>query len=198
MPASFGYGYHRSLLSCPRLGSSVRHYGAGGRYVVLRCFRSLFQAPRRFSRGRGDTGPVLRDRLDRSYPHHLQVDVDGEFLPSSKPDVTASEYFRRHVKAGRIFVGFDCDDRGLGFAVKEAGNEPFLFATDFPHESFSAESCRREINELLGREDLSPTDKEAILAINAKRFYGIDLLSCRSCVRGKQLSLSRLRRASVH
>jgi predicted TIM-barrel fold metal-dependent hydrolase len=89
--------------------------------------------------------------------------------------VSASEYFRRHVKAGRIFVGFVCDDRGLGFAVKEAGNEPFLFATDFPHESFSAESCRREINELLGREDLSQADKEAILAINAKRFYGIDI-----------------------
>ena len=119
--------------------------------------------------------PFFMDRLDRSYPHHLQVDVDGEFLSSSKPDVTASEYFRRHVKAGRIFVGFDCDDRGLGFAVKEAGNEPFLFATDFPHESFSAESCRREINELLAREDLTQADKEAILATNAKRFYGIGI-----------------------
>jgi len=119
--------------------------------------------------------PFFMDRLDRSYPHHLQVDVDGEFLPSSKPDVTASEYFRRHVKAGRIFVGFDCDDRGLGFAVKEAGNEPFLFATDFPHESFSAESCRKEIDELLARADLTQADKEAILATNAKRFYGIGI-----------------------
>ena len=96
-------------------------------------------------------------------------------LASSKPDVSASEYFKRHVKAGRIFVGFDCDDRGLGFAVKEAGNEPFLFATDFPHESFSAESCRKEINELLEREDLTQVDKEAILATNAKRFYGIGI-----------------------
>ena len=41
--------------------------------------------------------PFFMDRLDRSYPHHLQVDLDGEFLPSSKPDVMASEYFRRHV-----------------------------------------------------------------------------------------------------
>ena len=57
--------------------------------------------------------------------------------------------------------------------MKEAGNEPFLFATDFPHESFSAESCRKEIDDLLAREDLSQADKEAILAINAKRFYGI-------------------------
>lgn len=35
------------------------------------------------------------------------------------------EYFRRYVKAGGAFVGFDCDDRSLGFAIKEAGDEPF-------------------------------------------------------------------------
>jgi hypothetical protein len=45
------------------------------------------------------------DRLDRSYPHHLQVDIDGKFLPSSHPEVSAREYFLRHVKSGNIFVG---------------------------------------------------------------------------------------------
>jgi hypothetical protein len=118
--------------------------------------------------------PFFMDRLDRSYPHHLQVDINGEFLSSSKPDVTASEYFRRHVKSGRIFVGFDCDDHGLGFAIKEAGNEAFLFATDFPHESFDAKHCRKEIDELLERDDISQADKEAILATNAKKFYGAE------------------------
>jgi len=62
----------------------------------------------------------------------------------------------------------------LGFAIQEAGNEPFLFATDFPHESFDAKHCRHEIDELLAREDLKQTDKEAILATNAKKFYGIE------------------------
>ena len=118
--------------------------------------------------------PFFMDRLDRSYPHHLQVDINGEFLLSSQPGVMVSEYFRRHVKAGRIFVGFDCDDRGLGFAIKEAGNEAFLFATDFPHESFDAKHCRAEIDELLERDDITRADKEAILATNAKRFYGIE------------------------
>lgn len=115
--------------------------------------------------------PFFLDRLDRSYGHHLQVDIKGEFLTSSQPDVSASDYFRSHVKAGRIFVGFDCDDKGLSFAVKETGREPFLFATDFPHESFNAESCRNEIEELKSREDLTHADKEAILGGNAKRFY---------------------------
>ena len=85
----------------------------------------------------------------------------------------ASEYFRRHVKAGRIFIGFDGDDHGLGYAVREAGNESFVFATDFPHESFDAKSCRIEIEHILGREDLTLTDKEAILGGNAKKFYGV-------------------------
>jgi predicted TIM-barrel fold metal-dependent hydrolase len=118
--------------------------------------------------------PFFMDRLDRSYPHHLQVDINGEFLPSSKPDVMASDYFRRHVREGRIFVGFDCDDRGLGFAVKEAGNGAFLFATDFPHESFDAKHCRHEIEDLLARDDINQKDKSAILATNAKRFYGVE------------------------
>jgi predicted TIM-barrel fold metal-dependent hydrolase len=118
--------------------------------------------------------PFFMDRLDRSYPHHLQVDIDGEFLTSSQPDVMASEYFRRHVKAGRIFVGFDGDDHGLGYAVREAGNESFVFATDFPHESFDAKSCRIEIQHIRSREDLTAADKEAVLGKNAQKFYGIE------------------------
>ena len=118
--------------------------------------------------------PFFMDRLDRSYPHHLQVDIDGAFLPSSRPEVMASEYFRRHARAGKIFVGFDGDDHGLGYAVKEAGNESFVFATDFPHESFDAKSCRIEIKHILSREDLTQADKEAILGKNAKKFYGIE------------------------
>jgi hypothetical protein len=53
-------------------------------------------------------------------------------------------------------------------------NEPFVFATDFPHESFDAKSCRIEIKHILGREDLTQADKEAILGKNAKKFYGVE------------------------
>ena len=68
----------------------------------------------------------------------------------------------------------DGDDHGLGYAVKEAGNESFVFATDFPHESFDAKSCRVELQHILSREDLTLADKEAILGKNAKKFYGVD------------------------
>lgn len=75
------------------------------------------------------------------------------------------------MKEGRIFVGFDCDDDGLGFAVRKAGREPFLFGSDFPHEVFNAEKCRKELDGLLSREDLTQKDKESVVGGNAKRFY---------------------------
>jgi predicted TIM-barrel fold metal-dependent hydrolase len=84
-----------------------------------------------------------------------------------------SDYLKRNIREGRIFVGFDFDDDGLAFAVKKAGREAFVFGSDFPHEVFDARKCRKEIDELLKREDLSRDDKEAVLSGNARRFYGI-------------------------
>ncbi|MBI4529020.1 MAG: amidohydrolase [Deltaproteobacteria bacterium] len=118
--------------------------------------------------------PFFMDRLDRSYnDSHLQVDRDGDLLIGPRAGEKASEYFKRHIQEGRIFVGFDCDDSGLGFAVQKAGPEPFLFASDFPHEIFSAEICRHELDELLAREDLTAKDKEAVVGGNAERLYRI-------------------------
>ena len=118
--------------------------------------------------------PFFMDRLDRSYNKaHFQVDLTGELLVGPKPDEKASDYFKRHIQAGRIFVGFDCDDSGLGFAVRKAGREPFLFASDFPHEIFDAEVCLHELNELLSPEDLTLKDKEAVVGGNAERLYNL-------------------------
>ena len=72
-----------------------------------------------------------------------------------------------------VFVGFDVDDDGLGFAVQKAGREAFIFGSDFPHEVFNAQKCRKEIDELIKRTDLSSADKEAVLGGNARRFTSI-------------------------
>ena len=120
--------------------------------------------------------PFFMDRIDRSYegissPKHVQVDIQGEALIGPKAGESASNYFCRHIREGRIFVGFDCDDVGLGFAIQRAGREAFLFASDFPHEAINAERCLEEIQELLGRTDLGKEDKEAVLARNAQSLY---------------------------
>ena len=116
--------------------------------------------------------PFMMDRLDRSYHDgHIQLALDGRLLGGPKEGEKASDYFKGQLRAGRIFVGFDCDDDGLGTAVKKPGREPFLFGSDFPHEVFDAEKCRHEIDELLERDDLAQRDKEAVLRGNALRFY---------------------------
>jgi predicted TIM-barrel fold metal-dependent hydrolase len=118
--------------------------------------------------------PFYLDRMRRSYEGHVQQDIHGNYLEGPQPSEGAIEHFKRHVREGRIYVGFDCDDEGLGYAIQRAGREPFLFASDYPHESFNAQTCRREIDELLERADLSEADKAAVLAENARRFYGVD------------------------
>ena len=116
--------------------------------------------------------PFMMDRLDRSYHEgHVQLDLDGNLLGGPQPGEKASDYFKKQLRDGRIFVGFDCDDDGLGTAVKKAGCEPFLFGSDFPHEVFDAAKCRHEIDALLEREDMTQADKEAALGGNALRFY---------------------------
>ena len=82
------------------------------------------------------------------------------------------EYLRRQIREGRVFVGFDVNDDGLGFAVQKAGREAFIFCRDFPHEVFNAQKCRKEIDKLIKRTDLNSADKEAVLGGNARRFYG--------------------------
>ncbi len=115
--------------------------------------------------------PFFLDRMERSFHGHVQIDVKGNFI-GPDPKEGASAHFRRLVKEGRLFVGFDIDDKGLGYAIQRGGREAFLFASDWPHEGFDAKSVRSEINELLEREDMDQQDKEATLAGNALRFYG--------------------------
>lgn len=112
------------------------------------------------------------DRLDRSWnPAHFQNDLDGEPMIGPRPDEKGSAHFLRHVHEGRIYIGFDIDDQGLSAAIARLGPEPFLYASDFPHEGHTSELCRKEIHELLVREDITDVDKQAVLADNAQSFY---------------------------
>ena len=119
--------------------------------------------------------PFFLDRLDRSFnAAHLQVDLEDRLVGGPNAAESASDYLRRQIREGRMYVGFDVDDAGLGFAVQKAGREAFVFGSDFPHEVFNAEKCRKEIDTLLARDDLTSADKEAVLGGNARRFYGLD------------------------
>jgi hypothetical protein len=52
------------------------------------------------------------------------------------------------------------------------GSEPFMYSSDFPHE-VNAQTCKRELSELIENAQLSDEDKEAILFANTLEFYGL-------------------------
>ena len=91
-------------------------------------------------------------------------------LPRVPTGKKVSEYLMAHIDAGRIFVGCEGDELGLGPAVRLLGSTPFLFSSDFPHE-VTEETCREEIEELHEQPDLSAADAAAILYGNAERLY---------------------------
>ncbi|MSQ24323.1 MAG: hypothetical protein EXR58_07230 [Chloroflexi bacterium] len=59
----------------------------------------------------------------------------------------------------------------LPLAVSVVGDDRFLYATDFPHES--AETASRALQSFLNRDDVSQSTKQKILCDNVKAMYGL-------------------------
>ena len=83
-----------------------------------------------------------------------------------------SAYIRRHVEAGRIFVGCEGTEPTLYQAIEAVGNKPFIFSSDFPHEVNNA-YCKHEIEEIIENKRLTDDDKHAVLHGNAERLYAL-------------------------
>jgi predicted TIM-barrel fold metal-dependent hydrolase len=111
------------------------------------------------------------ERFDRSYETHVMRDLRGSYLKLQGGE-KVSDYIVRHIKSRRIFVGCEGGEPLLATAVKMVGNEPFMYSTDFPHE-VNAETCKKELAELIDSKELSDSDTEAILYKNAVTFYGL-------------------------
>ena len=167
-----GNGFVQHLLSRSCRGAPDGDHDPGGRDALTRGIRAISQPSRGLPRGRSHLGAILHGPARPLVPRRPHANGRGRCGSGGpEPGEKASDYFKRHVRAGRIFVGFDCDDDGLGFAVGKAGRDAFLFGSDFPHEVFDAKKCRHEIDELLERDDLTEQDKAAVLGGNAMRLY---------------------------
>jgi predicted TIM-barrel fold metal-dependent hydrolase len=114
---------------------------------------------------------MMLERLDRSYDTHLPYDPRGEFIRLHDGE-HVSDYMKRKVAEGQIFVGCEGEEPTLAYAVSEVGESAFIFSSDYPHE-VSPRTCKHEIEELLESAELSQSAKEAILFRNAERFYGL-------------------------
>ena len=101
--------------------------------------------------------PMVIDRLERELEY-------GGLRIKRKP----ADYF----KSGKLFCSCEGNEKALAYAIERVSVEPFMFASDFPHE-ISLDNCMEEIDEINERDDLKEEHKEAILGDNARRFYKI-------------------------
>lgn len=113
------------------------------------------------------------ERLTGSYRAFTPMDPRQELL-RLEPGETVADYIIRHIKRGQIFVGVEGDEPALAYAVKVAGNEAFVYSSDFPHE-VNNETCKEEIEEVLENPELTDADRQAILHDNPQRFYRINV-----------------------
>jgi len=101
--------------------------------------------------------PMVIDRLERELEY-------GGLRIKRNPE----EYF----KSGKVFVSCEGNEKALAYAIDRVGPDPFMFASDFPHE-IAIDNCMEEIDEIVERKDLREEHKAAILGDNARRFYKI-------------------------
>jgi predicted TIM-barrel fold metal-dependent hydrolase len=106
------------------------------------------------------------DRLDRSHSYHLELNLRGKYQGPSTDDVPSD-----YIKKGQVYIGCEGNEEGLPYQIQRAGNQHFLFASDFPHE-IGPDDILHEIEEV-AEAPLSDADKRAVLRENAKRFYQI-------------------------
>lgn len=112
---------------------------------------------------------VCLERFDRSYETHIAWDPRKELIPLRKGE-RVSDYVKRHIAEGRIFIGCEGEEPDLVHAVRTVGPEPFVFSSDFPHE-VNAAMCKHELDELFESDELTSEAKHKITVTNAQRFY---------------------------
>jgi predicted TIM-barrel fold metal-dependent hydrolase len=112
------------------------------------------------------------ERFDRSFATHTEYHLRQDHLLGPQPGDKVSEYIQRHIDAGRLYIGCEGSEPGLGFAVSCTGSAPYVYSSDFPHE-VTTSICKEEIGEVRDSVSISDHDKEAILHKNAGRLYGL-------------------------
>jgi predicted TIM-barrel fold metal-dependent hydrolase len=73
-------------------------------------------------------------------------------------------------------VGIEGGETDLAYAIQVAGEQAFMFSSDFPHE-VNVHTVKKEIHELCERNGVSDSARQAILRDNAERFYRLRAIS---------------------
>ncbi len=109
-------------------------------------------------------GIYMMDRLDRA-----QEIFHGE--DRAEYDRRMVTPFSQHIKGGRVFFSFEPEESLFPLAVEHIGEDSFLYASDFPHES-NLDHIVKDLEEVKAHPRLSEGARGKLLADNARRFYG--------------------------
>lgn len=107
--------------------------------------------------------PFFMERMEEEFTWRGKADAPKL---KSRP----SEYF----KTGRIYVCCEPDELLLGPVMDFAGEDWFLYASDYPHPDAEFPESLEYLRE---RTDLSDTKKQKLIRDNAMRMYGLRPLS---------------------
>ena len=110
------------------------------------------------------------ERSDRGWETHIQYDPRTEYI-QLKPGEKISDYIRRHVEAGRIFVGCEGTEKFLHHVIEAVGNKAFMFSSDFPHE-VNNEYCKHEIEEIVETSILATTTSTGCCTVTPSASMG--------------------------
>ena len=121
-----------------------------------------------------DTYPKLRVAFMEGGCGWLDFIIDrmvrdeNYFDAADQPKMRPIEY----LKGGRILLGCEGSEETLSYVAKRVGIEAFAYASDYPHE-VDLPAAKHEIEEIVEREDMSKSEKDAVLGGNARRFFNL-------------------------
>ena len=70
---------------------------------------------------------------------------------------------------GRIYFGFEVDEKLLPFAIEEFGDQCWVYGSDIPH----GDRLYGAVDVFLKRDDISEESKRKLLMDNTAHFYGL-------------------------
>lgn len=138
---------HHSLPLMTALVALIYH-GVYDRYPTVR-----------FSFMEGGCGwlAFLLDRMERD---------ENYFESIEQPTLNPAKY----LQDGRILIGCEGSEASLAYVASRVGIEAFAYASDYPHE-VDLPAAMHEIDEVAKRDDLTASEKQAVLGDNARKFF---------------------------
>lgn len=113
---------------------------------------------------------LAAERFDITHKDFPPYDLNGELL-TLLPGEKVSDYIARRINQGQIFISCSGSEPLLPTAVKTFGIGAFMHS-DFHHD-LEVDAIKGDLQQLLNRDDLTESDKDAMVYGNPTRFYNL-------------------------